>query len=66
MTATQTAPGAVLPATLRLGPVHLTVTDLDRSVAFYQDSLGLRARGRADGTAALGIAAIGSKPITSR
>ena len=31
-----------LPATLRLGPVHLTVTSLDRSVAWYQRSLGLR------------------------
>ena len=31
-----------LPATLRLGPVHLTVRDLDRAVAWYQRSLGLR------------------------
>jgi catechol 2,3-dioxygenase len=31
-----------LPATLRLGAVHLTVTDLDRSVAWYQTALGLR------------------------
>ena len=31
-----------LPASLRLGPVHLTVRDLDRSVAWYQRSLGLR------------------------
>jgi catechol 2,3-dioxygenase len=31
-----------LPATLRLGPVHLVVTDLDRSVAWYQRALGLR------------------------
>jgi catechol 2,3-dioxygenase len=35
-----TAP--TLPATLRLGGVHLTVTDVDRSVAWYQDALGLR------------------------
>jgi catechol 2,3-dioxygenase len=34
------APG--LPAGLRLGAVHLTVTDLDRSVAWYQEALGLR------------------------
>ena len=26
-----------LPATLRLGAVHLTVSDLGRSVAFYED-----------------------------
>ena len=31
-----------LPRTLRLGAVHLTVADLDRSVAWYQRSLGLR------------------------
>jgi catechol 2,3-dioxygenase len=31
-----------LPATLRLGPVHLTVSDVDRSVGFYQRALGLR------------------------
>ena len=54
MSATQTDSGAVLPATLRLGPVHLTVADLDRSVGFYQDSLGLRAHRREDPVAALG------------
>ena len=37
-----TASAATLPATLRLGPVHLTVTDLDRSVQFYERSIGLR------------------------
>jgi catechol 2,3-dioxygenase len=31
-----------LPANLHLGPVHLTVRDLDRAVAWYQRSLGLR------------------------
>ena len=35
-----TAP--TLPAGLRLGAVHLTVPDVDRSVAWYQRSLGLR------------------------
>jgi catechol 2,3-dioxygenase len=36
-------PSAVpLPATLRMGEVHLTVSDLDRSVAWYQSALGLR------------------------
>lgn len=33
---------SALPKTLRLGAVHLTVADLDRSVAWYQRSLGLR------------------------
>ena len=36
------AAAPTLPAALRLGPVHLTVTDLDRSVAWYQEALGLR------------------------
>src|SRR5687767_12561630 len=51
MTTTQTA---ALPATLRLGAIHLTVADLDRSVGFYQERLGLRVHSRADAGAALG------------
>ena len=43
-----------LPAALRLGPVHITVTDLDRSAGFYQEAIGLRLHGREGGTAALG------------
>jgi catechol 2,3-dioxygenase len=42
---------------LRLGATHLTVTDLDRSVAFYQDAIGLRVHRRDDGVAALGTGA---------
>jgi catechol 2,3-dioxygenase len=30
-----------LPATLRLGPVHLTVSDLARSIRWYETALGL-------------------------
>ena len=44
----------VLPAVLRLGPVHLTVTDLDRSIPFYEKSIGLRLERREDGTAVMG------------
>ncbi len=51
MTAIQTSP---LPATLRLGAAHFTVSDLDRSVGFYQDALGLRQHRREDAVAALG------------
>jgi catechol 2,3-dioxygenase len=47
-------PAATLPATLRLGPVHLTVTDLDRSIEFYERSIGLRTQRRGDGGAVLG------------
>jgi catechol 2,3-dioxygenase len=43
-----------LPATLTLGAVSLTVTDLDRSVAWYQRSLGLRVMASDVGTASLG------------
>jgi catechol 2,3-dioxygenase len=34
------------PITLRLGPAHLIVTDLDRSIEFYERSIGLRVRHR--------------------
>ncbi|MCW2990961.1 MAG: Glyoxalase/bleomycin resistance protein/dioxygenase [Solirubrobacterales bacterium] len=44
----------VLPATLRLGAVHLTVTDVDRSVAWYRRSLGLRVHRHDAGEAELG------------
>jgi catechol 2,3-dioxygenase len=54
-TVRDTAP--TLPATLRLGPVHLTVTDLDRSVGFYEDAVGLVLHRRGDGAAALGAGA---------
>ncbi len=43
-----------LADTLDLGPVHLTVTDIDRSVGFYQDAIGLQVRGRGDTEASLG------------
>ncbi len=49
------ASAAGLPATLRLGAVHLTVTDLDRSVAFYEDALGLALHRREGGVAAMGV-----------
>jgi catechol 2,3-dioxygenase len=45
---------ARLPSTLRLGAVHLTVTDLDRSVAFYEHAIGLRLHRREGGEAAMG------------
>jgi catechol 2,3-dioxygenase len=53
-TATDTRTSPALPATLRLGAVHLTVADVDRSVAWYQDSLGLRVHRREDASAELG------------
>ena len=44
-----TSSAATLPDTLRLGPVHLTVTDLDRSIGFYERSIGLRTHRRDGG-----------------
>jgi catechol 2,3-dioxygenase len=49
-----TAATGRLADTTRLGAVHLTVTNLDRSVAFYQDALGLRLHRREDPVAAMG------------
>jgi catechol 2,3-dioxygenase len=46
--------GAQLPATLRLGAVHLTVADVDRSVAWYQEALGLRVHAHGATVAELG------------
>ena len=46
--------GELLPARLRLGAVHLTVTELDRSVAWYQHALGLRVREHGPSAAELG------------
>lgn len=39
---------------LTLGPVHLTVADLERQVHFYETVIGLRVRDRAGDTAFLG------------
>jgi catechol 2,3-dioxygenase len=47
---------ALSPAT-RLGPVHLVVTDLERSADFYADAIGLRLHGRENGVAVLGAGA---------
>src|SRR5215210_4062552 len=46
---------AASPARLRLGAVHLTVTDLDRSVAFYEHAIGLSLDRREDREAAMGV-----------
>ena len=43
-----------LPDTLRLGPVHLTVSQLDGSIAFYERAVGLRLHRRDGETAAIG------------
>lgn len=46
-----TAHGPIDPGA-RIGHVHLKVSDLDRSVAFYRDALGFEVTGRLDPAAA--------------
>jgi catechol 2,3-dioxygenase len=48
------APRAALADATRLGEVHLTVTDLERSLAFYEHAIGLRVHRREQAIAALG------------
>jgi catechol 2,3-dioxygenase len=43
-----------LPPSTSLGSVSLTVSDLDRSLAFYTERLGLTVHAREDGTSRLG------------
>ena len=51
---TEPSVAPALPSTLRLGAVHLTVADLDRAVAWYQRSLGLRVHSHEIAVAELG------------
>ena len=55
--AADTVPVPYLPATLRLGPVHLTVSTLDGSIAFYERALGLRLHDRDGEVATMGTGA---------
>ena len=52
-------PGYRLPAETRLGRVSLQISDLERSLAYYQTVLGLRVLKRSGNTAILGAAAGG-------
>jgi catechol 2,3-dioxygenase len=55
MTSTTHSPAvASLPATLRLGAVHLDVGDLDRSIAWYRTALGLQVHSREGEVASIG------------
>src|SRR4051812_22953887 len=49
--------GAALADATRLGAVHLTVTDLGRSLAYYQDAIGFTVHRREGAVAALGAGA---------
>src|SRR5947208_10172250 len=56
MTAVATATVASLPAATTMGPVHLTVADLRRSLAYYRSAIGLQVLGQEGGRAVLGAA----------
>ncbi len=43
-----------IPATITMGPVHLTVAELERSLRYYRDSVGLDVRDQGAGRASLG------------
>src|SRR5438067_173981 len=43
-----------IPAGTTLGAVHLTVSDLERSVAYYREAIGLRVLAQEDGRTSLG------------
>jgi catechol 2,3-dioxygenase len=45
---------AEVPPDTRMGAVHLTVADLDRSLAYYESQIGLRVHARDEGRAQLG------------
>ena len=45
---------AALPADTRMGAVHLTVADIERSLSYYESAIGLRVHARDDGRARLG------------
>jgi catechol 2,3-dioxygenase len=49
-----TAVGSFMSAAVQVGPVHLTISDLDRSLRFYEAQLGFKVHRRDDRTAWLG------------
>jgi catechol 2,3-dioxygenase len=45
-----------IDAATRIGAVHLTISDLARSIGFYESRLGLTLQRKGDGTAVMGVA----------
>jgi len=54
------APAPEISPLTELGAVHVTVSDLDRSVGYYTTAVGLETLERADGGATLGV---GARPL---
>ena len=57
---------ARLPSATRVGGVRLQVSDLERSLAYYRDVIGLRVIDRSDDTATLGVPASDEPLVTLR
>lgn len=57
ITQSETSTAPALPETLTLGPVHIVVTDLHRSIGFYETAIGLQLTSRGEGTARLNTGA---------
>jgi catechol 2,3-dioxygenase len=57
------APDAAIAAATHMGPVRLTVADLDRSIAYYRAAVGLAPLRLEDGIAALGPAGGGAREL---
>ena len=55
--------GFRLPATMRLGPVRLQIADLERSLAYYEEVLGLERLERTADRALLGTAPPERRPL---
>ncbi len=53
--AAQAPVAARIAASTTVGAVHLTVSDLERSLAYYRDAVGLQVLGRRGRTASLGV-----------
>jgi len=56
-------PGFKLPDATHVGAVHLQVSDLERSIAYYEQVIGLRVLQRSADTAALGAGGESARPL---
>jgi catechol 2,3-dioxygenase len=54
LTAAYAATATEIPAATTMGPVHLTVADLDRSLSYYRESIGLDVLEQDGGRASVG------------
>ena len=65
-TSAQTTSATAIDPATTVGLLSLTVSNLDRSVAFYTDAIGLALLDRGDGTATLGVAGTPLLLLTER